>query len=335
MNLPPVWRALPLPRGWPRHVRSAVLHAISLASAALTLARSRTASIRDSKRRLVADLERAENGSYILGNPSSSPAGVMVRMPGLGSFYKLDADGRRTGKLVPRLMVESGNLQLPAGGRVEFAAKGAVSVHEHRQAMLRKRQADQEAAMNAAANAAKARTLAREKASAANPLPKGTIVVVQAEDFTGQGGGKVGVSDNKKAIIGKAFSSWDAVGHWLEYTFDVPAAGYYNLTLCYCSELALCERRLTVNGTEQEPFAPVIFPGTGGWANGSDDWRLFTAGNPVAKHPLLIELNKGRNVLRLTNTNGRGVNLDYLSVHSSDVKPTRKMLSEKAKQTHP
>ncbi len=50
----------PLPKRWPRHVKSAVLHAVSLASAALTLARSRVASIRDNKRRLRAHLEHAQ-----------------------------------------------------------------------------------------------------------------------------------------------------------------------------------------------------------------------------------------------------------------------------------
>ncbi len=60
MTLEPSQRTLPLPKGWPLHVRSAVLHAISLASAALTLTRSRTTSIRDSKRRLLADLEHAQ-----------------------------------------------------------------------------------------------------------------------------------------------------------------------------------------------------------------------------------------------------------------------------------
>ena len=59
MTLESSQRTLPLPKGWPRHVKSPVLHAISLASAALTLARSRAASIRDSKRRLRAYLEHA------------------------------------------------------------------------------------------------------------------------------------------------------------------------------------------------------------------------------------------------------------------------------------
>jgi len=108
----------------------------------------------------------------------------------------------------------------------------------------------------------------------------------------------------------------------------VPAEGYYNLTLCYCTALALCEREIKVAGQVQEPFAPIVVPTTGGWANGSDDWQLYTAPNPVADHPLLVKLRKGKNVLRLTNTNGRGVNLDYLAVHGPDVTPTREMLAK-------
>ncbi len=60
MTLEPLLRTLPLPKGWPLHVRSAVLHAISLASVALTLTRSRKASVRSSERRLLADLEHAQ-----------------------------------------------------------------------------------------------------------------------------------------------------------------------------------------------------------------------------------------------------------------------------------
>ncbi len=33
---------------------------------------------------------------------------------------------------------------------------------------------------------------------------------------------------------------------------------------------------------EQEPFAPMILPATGGYSNSSDDWRLGTAMNPVS-----------------------------------------------------
>ena len=78
---------------------------------------------------------------------------------------------------------------------------------------------------------------------------------------------------------------------------------------------------------EQEPFAPMIFPSTGGWANGSDDWRLFTAVNPTNDKPLLLKFKQGKNVVRLMNLNGRGIDVDYVAVTSPDVKATRELLA--------
>jgi hypothetical protein len=51
----------PLPRGWKNHIKSSLLHAISLATAALTVARSRGAA-----RRLESELERATNETALL-----------------------------------------------------------------------------------------------------------------------------------------------------------------------------------------------------------------------------------------------------------------------------
>jgi hypothetical protein len=92
------------------------------------------------------------------------------------------------------------------------------------------------------------------------------------------------------------------------------------------------QRELKVNGEVQEPFAPMVFPATGGWANGSDDWRLQTAGNPADGLPLLIKFKQGKNVVRLTNINGRGINVDYLAVTSPDVKVDRQTLAGKLKK---
>jgi transposase InsO family protein len=54
-------RSVPLPRGWSKHVKSSLLHAISLASMALTIARSRCA-----RSRLATELERADNEIALL-----------------------------------------------------------------------------------------------------------------------------------------------------------------------------------------------------------------------------------------------------------------------------
>ena len=71
------------------------------------------------------------------------------------------------------------------------------------------------------------------------------------------------------------------------------------------------------------------FATTGGWAGNSDDWRLQTAMDPATQKPLLIKLNKGPNVIRLTNSNGRGINVNYLAVTSPDVQPTRELIAGK------
>jgi hypothetical protein len=283
----------------------------------------------------LAYIEREETGAYIVANPSPSEATVTVALQALENMeaYSLDPQGRRTGPAV----VNKGSdkffvvdVPLKAGAKVEFAPKGVASVYDQRQAMLQKRQAEQEAALRKAHDECVARTKIRQAEAQAKPVPANTVGVVEAQKFSAEGGGKVGTSDKKRAIASAAcVNMWNDHGQWLEWTFDVPAEGYYNLTLCYCSELDQAEREIRVNDEVQEPFAPMIFPSTGGWANGSDDWRLLTATNPTNDKPLLLKFRQGKNVLRLTNLNGRGVNVDYLAVTSPDVKITRELLAGK------
>ena len=56
----PSERSVPLPRGWPKHIKSGLLHAISLAAMALIVARSRY-----TRSRLQTELDRA-NGEIVL-----------------------------------------------------------------------------------------------------------------------------------------------------------------------------------------------------------------------------------------------------------------------------
>ena len=77
------------------------------------------------------------------------------------------------------------------------------------------------------------------------------------------------------------------------------------------------------------PGHALLLPGTGGWANGSDDWRLGPATNPVNGKPLLLKLKQGANLIRLVNTNGRGANLNYIAITSPEVVVTRDLLAAK------
>ena len=283
----------------------------------------------------LACIEKAETGAYVLANPSPSDATVTVTFAPLAAMeaFNLDIAGRRTGAATVSAAAGSFSVQMKAASRVEFAPKGAVSVYDQRQVVLQQRQAEQEAAMTKAHDECVARTQVREAEAQASPAPANTVIVVQGRSFSAEGGGHVQTSDIKRAVAsGTCILQWDAQGQWLEWTFDVPAEGYYNLTLCYCSELDLAQRQIKVGGEVQEPFAPMIFPSTGGWANGSDDWRLFTAVNPTNDKPLLLKFKQGKNVVRLTNLNGRGINVDYLALTSPDVKVTRELLAGKLKK---
>ena len=294
----------------------------TLTAGAVAISRSETG---------LAYFEKTETGAYIIGNPSPAATRVTVTLPALTEMeaFQLDLGGRRSG---PASVIGEGNsftMQLGPVAKVEFAPKGAKSVCDFRQTMLAQRQTEQQAALAKARNECGARTKTREAEAKAKPAPQGTVIAVPADGFSAEDGGQVRVTDAKRAAVGKAFGGWDTMGHWLEWTVDVPVEGYYNLTLCYCSDLDKIEREIKINGEAQEPFAPMVFPSTGGWANGSDDWRLFTALNPVTEQPLLLKLKQGKNVIRLTNLNARGINVKYLALSSPDVTVSRKLLATK------
>jgi len=279
----------------------------------------------------LAYIEQAETGAFIVGNPSPEKAAFTLTHLAIKGMkaYRLDQAGKRVGDLSTDEAAHALTFSMEAASRVEFAPAGVVSVYEHRAEMLRKRLAEQEAEIAAMENAIKERAAKRQADAKNYNVPSDTLAITQAEDMSDQGGGKVNLTDRKRNIIGQAFSGWNNVGHYLEYTFDVPAEGYYNLALIYCSEMENGQRNLEVNGKIVDPDILLTFPATGGWANSSDDWRLFVVQNEVVERPLLIKLNKGKNVIRMTNTNGKGVNLDYLAIVSPDVKVTREMLIKK------
>ena len=248
-------------------------------------------------------------------------------LAGLQAFA-LDAQGRRAGAAaVTRGAGGAVQVPLKACAQVEFAAPGVVGVFEARQTVLAQRQAEQDAALAQARNACAERTARSEAEARARPVPAGTVAVMNAALFSAQGGGTIKTSMTKRASIGAAILGWDTVGHWLEWRFAVPAEGYYHLTICYCSQDDLAERLVAVNGVEQEPFAPMVLPATGGFSNGSDDWRLGTAMNPVSGKPLLLKLKAGENAIRLTNANGRSANINYVAITSPDVTATRELLA--------
>ncbi len=72
---------VPLPRGWTGHVKSAVLHAVSLAATALTLARGRASSSRSTRQSLAAELDRMETEVALLKEELAIKDGRWNRLP--------------------------------------------------------------------------------------------------------------------------------------------------------------------------------------------------------------------------------------------------------------
>jgi hypothetical protein len=64
-----------------------------------------------------------------------------------------------------------------------------------------------------------------------------TALLVEAERFSGQGGGTVKAPSGRIHASGKIVTGWHMnVGHWLEWTITLPAPGAYHLVLKYATD---------------------------------------------------------------------------------------------------
>ena len=130
---------------------------------------------------------------------------------------------------------------------------------------------------------------------------------VQAEEFAAQGGGEVQLREDKVGADGRSFSHWDAAGHWLEWTLTAPAAGRYLVAVRYCAQTAVRRE----SGARWEAAGRVQLPSTGGFSGERSDWRARCIARADGS-PLVVELTAGAHVLRMTNADGKGMNLDYV-----------------------
>ncbi|MCD6361330.1 MAG: hypothetical protein J7M38_10750 [Armatimonadetes bacterium] len=161
-----------------------------------------------------------------------------------------------------------------------------------------------------------ARRLEAEAEVTALDLPATDLPRVQAEDFSAQGGGEVHVRNDKVGDDGRSISHWDNEGHWLEWTLIAPTEGDYYVVLRYCSMFANL-RRAAIDG-EVIGAGDFRFADTGGFSSSAGDWRhatLLTGDEPTPVH-----LSAGEHTLRLTNADGKGMNLDYIALVPASAK---------------
>lgn len=135
------------------------------------------------------------------------------------------------------------------------------------------------------------------------PAPRDAMV--EAEAFSSESGGHVQVQPVQSCGGGKAITQWNDKGHSMEWTMDVPAAGRYLLLVRYHATNKVT-RRLSINGTE---VGPISFLATRGQGDKREDWDEVTFVNDEGKP---FTLKRGRQTIRLENTDARAMDLDCL-----------------------
>lgn len=133
-------------------------------------------------------------------------------------------------------------------------------------------------------------------------------IVLPACSFTAQGGGRVGIRPPEGNVDPASVQFWNTKGHWLEWAFDVPAAGTYNLSLTYATMFDAA-RQLTVNGKAVEGLETFALGPTFHWLDFSESLL-----------PVRVPLAAGRNVVRMTALDDVNLGLSALRFSASDKK---------------
>lgn len=123
-------------------------------------------------------------------------------------------------------------------------------------------------------------------------------ITVPALSYSAQGGGEVLRRD-----AGGYFAKWDNQDQWIEWTFDAPAAGNYELCIAEASELP-AQRSFQINSQPIPDLQSLNMSVSG-------NWKKFT--NQYLK--TAIKLQAGKNVLRVNNPNASALNFRELTFY--------------------
>ena len=137
------------------------------------------------------------------------------------------------------------------------------------------------------------------------------VVLVEAETLLGEGGGTSRVISGRVNTSGGMVTYWEKnIGHWIEWNVRIPAAGKYAMVLKYCSGSPQAMRDLRIDGRyPNKSCRKLVFPGTGGFSSGADNWTFITLKDPKGR-PLRFSLEAGTHRIRMRNLGG-GMGLDY------------------------
>jgi hypothetical protein len=139
------------------------------------------------------------------------------------------------------------------------------------------------------------------------------VTVAQAEAFTAQGKGECQVFGDREGAWDKIVSYWHAdIGHWLEWSVQIPADGMYAVRFHYATDSEDTRREFLVDGDSPCPEArSVAFPRSGGFGMTPLDW-VYVSLRDKDNKDVPIRLSKGRHTLRMVNQND-GLALDFIA----------------------
>jgi len=142
-------------------------------------------------------------------------------------------------------------------------------------------------------------------------LDASRLIVVEAEDFTAQAGGKVQLFE-RPGSSGKMLTYWHAdLGHTLTWQVEVPTDGDYWVALKYCTGSEKAMRDFKLDGAHPRPeLAEFHLPPTGGFSSSEDNWVYLRLGEWTGE-PFRVRLSAGRHEVSMTNL-GDGCALDQM-----------------------
>lgn len=139
-------------------------------------------------------------------------------------------------------------------------------------------------------------------------------VLIEAETFTGEGGGTSQTLDGRVNASGQAVSYWHKdIGHWLEWRAQIAKAGSYGIVLKYATASPEAVRDCRIDGqSPSEAWQRLTFANTGGWSSTADNWMWLPLRDAQGA-PLQVQLSQGQHTLRMSNLAG-GMALDCILI---------------------